>query len=130
METGADNIKKLFNELKAFTIWDRLFRWQKIKSLLIDASADLQKLIFGVESVTRLNHELELERSKSKSLEDSLIDLKILRAEKDALLKDKSGLESKNEAYLKRGTELANELNALKQKLEYAENELKQVRDE
>jgi hypothetical protein len=111
-------------------LWDRLFRWQKIKSLLIDVSADLQKLIFGIESNTRLKHDLELEKSRVKSLEDSVFDLKILRAEKENLLKDKSGLESKVDAYYKRGSELANEVNLLKQKLESEANELKQARDE
>lgn len=130
MDTGVDNIKKLFNDLRAFTFWDRLFRWYKIKSLLIDASADLQKLIFGSESFAKVNYELELEKNKYKSLETSLADLKILRAEKETLLKDKSALESKNEAYLKRGTELSNELIQQKQRFEFLENELRQAREE
>ena len=130
METGLDNIKKLFGDLRAFTIWDRLFRWNRVKSQLIDASADLQKLIFGFDSVTKLNHELALEKSKNKSLENTSIDFKILQAEKESLLKEKSALESKNEAYYKRGTELANELSLLKQKFETLENETKKAREE
>jgi hypothetical protein len=130
MEAGSENINKLVSELRAFTFWDRLFRWQKVKSLLIDVSADLQKLIFGIESNTRLKHDLELEKGRVKSLEDALVDLKILRTEKENLLKDKSGLETKVEAYYKRGSELANEVSVLKQKLESEANELKQARDE
>ena len=45
-------------------------------------------------------------------------------------MKDKAGLESKNEIYLKRGTELSNEVSALRQKLESYENELKGLRNE
>jgi hypothetical protein len=130
MEVGPENINKLLAELRGFTLWDRLFRWQKIKSLLIDVSADLQKLIFGIDSNTRLRHDIELERGRVKSLEDSVVDLKILRAEKDTLLKEKTGLETKVEAYYKRGSELANEVSVLKQKLESEANELKQARDE
>lgn len=130
METGLDNIKKLFNDLKSFTFWDRLFRWNTIRTLLIDASADLQKLIMGFDSLSRVNHELEIERNKNKSLEASLGDLKFLRAEKDSLLTEKTALESKNDNFLKRGTELSNELSALKQKLESRENELVYLREE
>lgn len=129
METGLDNIKKLFSDLKAFTFWDRLFRWHKIKSTLIDASADLQKLIYGFDSISKLNHDLQLEKSKTQSLETVQTDLKILRAEKESLLKEKSALEAKNEAYLKRGTELSNEVILQRQKIESIENELKQVRE-
>src|SRR5688572_158203 len=130
METGLDNIKKLFNDLKSFTFWDRLFRWTSVRTLLIDASADLQKLLIGADSVSKLNHELEIERNKNRSLESSLSDLKILRAEKESLLTDKTTLESKNDNFLKRGTELSNELSALKQKLESRENELVYLREE
>src|SRR5688572_21179926 len=130
METGLDNIKKLFNDLRAFTFWDRLFRWYKIKSLLIDASADLQKLIHGFESLRKVNHDLDIEKNKNSSLETSLIDLRILRSEKEALLKEKTTLESKNESYLRRGTELASEVNGYKQKFELLESELKQIRED
>jgi hypothetical protein len=130
METGLDSIKKLVQDLKTITFWDRLFRWQRVKSLLIDANADLQKLIYGFDAHAKLYRDLEIEKNKTQSLETVLVDLKILRAEKDALLKDKSTIEGKNDAYLKRGTELSNDLMVQKQKLELLENELKFVRDE
>lgn len=130
METGLDNLKKLFNDLKSITIWDRLFRWGAIRSLLIDASFDFQKLITGFDSISKLSHELEIEKNKNKSLEASLGDLKILRAERDSLSTEKTSLESKNEIYLKRGTELSNELSALRQKLESREHELISLREE
>ncbi len=130
METGLDNIKKLFNDLKYFTFWDRLFRWNAVRTLLIDASGDLQKLIMGFDSLSRVNHELEIEKNKNKSLEASLTDLKILRSERDSLSTEKTSLESKNDNFLKRGTELSNELSGLKQKLESRENELVYLREE
>jgi hypothetical protein len=67
---------------------------------------------------------------ENKSMEASMGDLKFLRSEKDALLTEKTSLESKNENFLKRGTELSNELSALKQKLESRENELNYLREE
>jgi hypothetical protein len=130
METGFDTIKKLINDLKSFTFWDRLLRWSIVRTLLIDANGELQKLVINTDSLSKINHELEIERNKTKSLETSLSDLKILRTEKDSLLTEKTALESKNEIYLKRGTELSNELSALKLKLESRENELNLLREE
>lgn len=125
-----DNIRKLFGDLRALTFWDRVFRWGKVKSLLIDATADLQRLILGNESLLRANHDLELERNRSRSMENSLADLRVLRAEKEELLKEKTTLESRNDSYFKRGIELSNELNLLKQKIESLESQLRVAADE
>lgn len=130
METGFDSIRRLVNELKTLTFWDRIFKWGAVKSTLVDASADLQRMISGYESQSQLRHELELEKNRNKSTQESLEELKFLRTEKESLMKDKAGLESKNEIYLKRGTELSNEVSALRQKLESYENELKGLRNE
>lgn len=130
METGFDSIRRLVNELKTLTFWDRIFKWGAVKSTLVDASADLQRMISGYESQSQLRHELELEKNRNKSIQESLEELKFLRTEKESLMKDKAGLESKNEIYLKRGTELSNEVSALRQKLESYENELKGLRNE
>jgi hypothetical protein len=130
METSADSIKRLFNDLKTLSFWDRLFKWGTVKTLLIDASGDLQRLLIGSDTLSKINHELEIERNKNKSLEASVSDLKFLRAEKESLLTDKTSLESKNEIYLKRGTELSAELSSVKQKLESRENELNFLREE
>lgn len=130
METGFDSIRQLVNELKTLTFWDRIFKWGAVKSTLVDASADLQRMISGYESQSQLRHELELEKNRNKSIQESLEELKFLRTEKESLMKDKAGLESKNEIYLKRGTELSNEVSALRQKLESYENELKGLRNE
>lgn len=130
MEGGTDSIKKLFNDLKVLTFWDRVLRWGKLKNLLIDASADLQKLIHGNETVRNLRHELDIEKNKSKAHEDVIIELKILRQDRETIVKEKTTLESKNQDYLKRGTELVNELASARQKIEALENEYKKISEE
>lgn len=130
METGFDSIRRLVNELKTLTFWDRIFKWSAVKATLVDASADLQRMISGYENQSQLRHELEIEKNRNKSIQESLEELKFLRTEKEALMKDKASLESKNEIYLKRGTELSNEVSALRQKIESYENELKSLRTE
>ncbi len=130
MESGLDSLRTLISELKAFTFWDRLLRWGKVKALLIDANADFQKLIHGNETLRKLQHELELEKNKNKSLEESQVDLKLLRLEKETWLKEKTTLENRNEGYLKRGTELSNELTVARQKIEQLESELRKISEE
>ncbi len=130
METGFDSIKRLVNELKSLTLWDRIFKWSGIRSTLVDASADLQRILMGYEGMSKLRHELDLEKSRNNSFQESLEELKFLRSEKDSLLKDKASLESQNQNFLRRGTELSNELSAAKQKIESYENELKSLRNE
>lgn len=130
METGFDSIKRLVNELKTLSFLDRIFKWGSVRATLVDASADLQRMIGGYESQSQLRHELELEKNRNKSVQESLEELKFLRTEKESLMKDKASLESKNEIYLKRGTELSNEVSALRQKVESYENELKGLRNE
>lgn len=130
METGFDSLKRLVNELKTLSFWDRIFKWGSVRATLVDASADLQRMIGGYESQSQLRHELELEKNRNKSVQESLEELKFLRTEKESLMKDKASLESKNEIYLKRGTELSNEVSALRSKIEAYENELKGLRNE
>lgn len=130
MDKGTDSIRKLFQDLKGLSFWDRLFNWGKVRSLLIDANADLQKLIFGYESLTQATHDLELERNRNTSLETSLADLKIIRSEKENLLKEKTALESKSDNAFKRGIELTNELAAAKQKIESLQDQLRTIMEE
>ncbi|NJN41043.1 MAG: hypothetical protein HC811_01105 [Flammeovirgaceae bacterium] len=117
MEIGQDNIRRLFNELKTFSFWDRLFRWGTIKTLLIETSAELQKLISHSESLQAGN--IKLENSINRLAED-----------KENFQKELSTLKEKNENYLKRGTELATELSAIKQKIELLDQENKKLREE
>jgi len=130
METGFDSIRRLVNELKTLTFWDRIFKWGAVKSTLVDASADLQRMISGYESQSQLRHELELEKNRNKSTQDSLDEIKFLRAEKESLMKDKATLESKNQTYTKREMELVSELGLLKHKIEIGESEIKELRNE
>jgi hypothetical protein len=117
MENGLDNIKKLFNDLKTFTLWDRLFHWNRIRVLLIETSAEIQKLVSGMES-------LRLENTKLENSINRLTD------DKTSFQKEISMLHEKNDNYLKRGTELANEISGIRQKIENLELENRRLRDE
>lgn len=130
MEPATDGLRSFLNDLRSITFWDRLFRWGRVKSALVDASAELQKVIFSVDATARLRRDLELEQTRNRALEEAAGELKLLRLEKEQLLREKAALESRNEAYLKRGSELSGELQASRQKIEALEIKVRELSDE
>jgi hypothetical protein len=117
MENGLDVIKAFFNELRSYSLWDRLFRWGRIKSMLIDTSAELQRLVSGLAGS-------QAENAKLQSALDRLT------ADKTDLQKEIVSLKEKNESYLKRGQELANEGTAIRLKAEHLEQDNRRLREE
>lgn len=110
MDSSFNNLKMLFDNLKSMGFWGRLFGWGKIKTLLIDASADLQKLTSSIETLKSEN--TKLENSISRLSED-----------KAHFQKELGTLKEKNDNYLKRGTELSNELAVMRDKVEMLRDE-------
>lgn len=117
MNSSFNNLKVLFDDLKRLGFWGRLFGWQKITSQLIDASADLQKLVSSIENLASENAKLE-------GLINKFSDDKVL------FQKELSVLKEKNDNYLKRGTELSNELAIAKQKIEMIELDNRKLRSD
>lgn len=117
MDSGIENIKKLFTDLKTFTFWDRLFHWGRIRVLLIETSAELQRLVSSVSS-------LQTDNQKLQSSIERLSDDKITFQKENSVLKEK------NDNYLKRGTELANEKESFKNKAELLDKESSRLREE
>lgn len=117
MENGLDTIKELFNKLRSYSLWERLFRWGRIKSMLIDTSAELQRLVSGLEGVRAENAKMQLTIDR-------------LVTDKADLQKEIVSLKEKNESFLKRGQELANEVAATRQKVESLEQENRRLREE
>lgn len=145
MEFSFDSSKRLFESLKTLSFWDRLFHWGSIKSQLVEANGELHKLIAQAESLKSENAKLEnavsLERISLKNSQDGFsrvnTELEILKNSQsnqsdkiEELQKKNSSIEALNSQYLKRGTELSNEIVALKQKLESQEKEIRELKDE
>jgi len=139
MELNLDNLKRLFEDLKVITFFDRLFRWNKIKNQLIDSNGDLQKLVARLNELTstntKLDNQLLIEQTASKNFQDANhrtnTDYQVLKESSSTLAKQIEGLQNQiatlteqNKNYLNRGTELAKELAIVKQKLETTESDL------
>lgn len=134
MEVNFDNLKRLLESLKNLGLFSRIFNWNKIRVQLIDANGDLQKLMARVEELVKLENLFNLEKSNNKNLNETANRLhtenQVLKESNkqiDVLQKELTTLTEANKNYLRRGTELSNEVATLKQKLEQTERELQKV---
>lgn len=145
MEFSFDSIKRLFENLKTISFWERIFEWGRIKSSLIEANGELQRVISINESLKTENIKLEnsisLEKSASKNFHDTVnrltTELEVLKNSYtnqleriESLQKEGTSLLERNTQFLKRGTELSSELIVAKQKIENQEKELRELKDE
>jgi hypothetical protein len=136
MDFNFDNLKRAFEQLKEISFLQRLFSWGRIKSLLIDANGDLQKLTAIVENLktenSKLGHLLELEKGAAKSLQDSnthlMAETQVTKKQHEASIVEIATLKESNNSYLKRGRDLANELAMAQQELRNSESNLQLAR--
>jgi hypothetical protein len=67
MDTNADNLKRFIDLVKTISFWQRLFSWRKVKELLVDAVADLQRIITATDNVKEQYNELRNDNSRLHS---------------------------------------------------------------
>lgn len=134
MDANFDSLKRLLERVKSIGFFERIFSWGSIKDLLVDANGDLQKLIGRTDELSKLENSFNLEKSNSKNLNDTVNRLhtenQVLKESNkqiDLLQKELTTLTEANKNYLRRGTELSNEVSVLKQKLEQTERELQKI---
>ena len=87
MDNNLDNLKRLIESIKTISFWGRLFSWRKIRNQLVDASADLQKLISN-------NDTLKEEMTKYETLANGLS--KDLKLSNESVLKKESEIDRLN----------------------------------
>lgn len=140
-----ENLKRAFDTIKGLGLFQRLFGWGKVKSQLIDANGDLQRLISAIENAkienSKLNTGHEIEKASVKNLQDTTnrltTEVQVIRQANATInkqyedsLKEIATLKESNNSFLKRGTELSNELAVTKQKFENAEVNFQKVRNQ
>jgi hypothetical protein len=59
MDSNLDNLKRLIESIKTIGFWGRLFGWRRIRNQLVDAAADLQKLVSNTDNLTTNLRNLE-----------------------------------------------------------------------
>ena len=134
MESGFDNIKRLFDSLKSIGFFGRLFGWGDVKNQLLEAVADLQRLMSRVGESDKTENALSIEKANAKNLNESVnrltADNAVLKEQIkqiESLQKDLTTTSEQNKIYLKRGQELSNEVTALRTRLESTERELQRL---
>src|SRR5262245_42658859 len=101
MDTSLDSLRRLLEKLKTIGWVERLFSWGAIKSLLVDANGDLQRVLPSYDtlrqSAQKAESQLEIERAESRNLKESVQQLKIelgaLRENHQQATKDFVGLQ-------------------------------------
>lgn len=63
MDNNFDNLKKLIDRLKTIGFLERLFSWRKVRELLIDAVADLQKITGNADNLIEKNSDYKATNS-------------------------------------------------------------------
>lgn len=131
MDSNFDNIKRLFENLKNIGFWGRLFSWGSIKIQLMEAYGDMQKLVSKIDESSKIENALSIEKSNAKNLSDSLsrinAEVQVLKESNkqiEVLQKELTSYSEQNKIYLRRGTELSNEVSVLRERLETTEREL------
>ncbi|MBK7651958.1 MAG: hypothetical protein IPJ20_16225 [Flammeovirgaceae bacterium] len=75
MEFSLDSIKRLFENLKTINFLGRIFQWGSVKSQLIEANGELQRVISISQTLkaenSKLENSLSLEKSASKNFQDT-----------------------------------------------------------
>jgi hypothetical protein len=137
MDSNIDRIKRLFESLKSIGFFGRLFSWGSIRSQLMDAIEDLQRFTSRANEFSRTENELSIEKANNKNLSESVgrlnTEVQVLKESNkqiESLQKELTTSSEQNKIYLRRGTELANEVSILRERLETTERELQKLAEQ
>jgi len=121
MDISIEYLRRLLEKLKTLSWWDRVFRWGRVKSMLVDANGDLQRITPSLDAVRaaaiKAESQLEVERNETRNLREALhqakVEVSALRETSQRVMQEKeenqkkiAGLEEKNESFMRRGLEL------------------------
>ncbi|MBS1687362.1 MAG: hypothetical protein JSS96_01455 [Bacteroidetes bacterium] len=110
MENNTDNLRSLFDKLKTINFWQRLFGWKQVKSLLIDAYGDLQRLLAAYSTLKETVAHEATENRISKEGNAVLTNRNAeLQAELATIRQKISGLEEQLKIASTKNTELVKE---------------------
>lgn len=107
MESNIENLRSLLERLKNITIWQRIFGWRTIRMQLMEAYAELQRLLTAQENI---KDKLQHEQTESKVLQSANNNLSARNIELQtelATLKQRAvNLEDQLRTAINRNTEL------------------------
>jgi len=132
MEHSLESLRRLLERLKTIGLWDRLFRWGQVKSMLVDANGDLQRISPSYESLRNIAQkaetQLELEQAETRNLRQNNEQTKVELLSLREAQKKMAGLEEKNELYYRRGIELKQEKENLEIQIQSLRGELTKMK--
>ena len=137
MDNNLDNLRRFMETIKTAGFWTRLFGWRTIRNQLVDASADLQKLVSNNEQLSskisdceennyRLTNDLQ---QKKEALLRKDLEVDNLHGENKKLIEN-AGIHSQTIIDLtRRKNELDLEMVGLKSNFQNLQKELTESRE-
>ncbi len=145
MDTNIDNLKKFIESIRSIEVWVRIFGWQRIKNQLIDATADLERLVanyenergrtsLAVQNAVDLVKDIEIAKEDGRK-KQSEIDRLLLKTGEDAtkilsLSTEISSTSTSLKNEFEKNTGLSHKNDLLAQQLENKQMELKKATDQ
>ncbi len=145
MNNDIDNLRRFLDKIKTIGFWERLFSWGVVKQQLVDAAADLQKLITNLENLKEqsvnltsensgLTKDIQVAVSSMTKKENEVEKLHSIIQENSTKLTQFTKEISSNAEMIKslsaRKNELDVELAGIKEKLRNAQEEFKVVKQQ
>ena len=142
---NADSLKKLLDQVRTVSLWNRIFNWKRIKDQLYDAMTDLQRLCTGMDTYKEqlqkceLKHadlvkDIQVERQSIYRKEAEINELANGVNQKQKIIRDLELQASAKESTLQSQTQsiiqLEKEKIELVQQLRFLDEQLKKSRDE
>ncbi len=95
MELNIERLKRFIEVIKTIGFWHRLFGWGTIRTQLVDAAADLQKLLTAQESnneqlqqqrqqISDLTKDLAIVRDQSTSQREAILEFESKEAQRQS----------------------------------------------
>jgi hypothetical protein len=95
MELNIERLKRFIEVIKTIGFWHRLFGWGTIRTQLVDAAADLQKLLTAQESsneqlqqqrrqISDLTKDLAIARDRSTSQREAILEFESKEAQRQS----------------------------------------------
>ena len=110
MESNTDNLRSLFDKLKAINFWQRLFGWKQVNNQLIDAYGELQRLLTSYAGLKETAAREATENRVAREANAALISRNAELQAELAVIKQKiNGLEEQLKIASTKNTELTKE---------------------
>jgi hypothetical protein len=134
MNNSYDSLRKFFEEVSKITFWQRIFKWNNIKTLSYKAFSEFESLISIPKELEEEKHSLELIKKDNENLktlyEKDHNELEGLRKNNEQITKENTIFKQTEEGRSKDYEKKVNEINTINNRLEADRQKVQKDREE